>query len=129
MFRVLKLVLPQQQPRTTMTWTLENCLDKYAEKELLSDYRCEPCSTPDHPSYTMQRSSKINSSPEYLALQIVRTTWAESFDSSGRRTGYRSQKLMDTVSFPKTLDLAPWTTSSDPRPYELYSVIEHRGQT
>lgn len=36
---------------------------------------------------------------------------------------------MDTVAFPETVDLSPWTTGSDPELYELYSVIEHKGKS
>lgn len=90
---------------------------KYAEEVPVAGYRCEHCSQLDQ----TRSSTRIKSAPQHLAIQVLRM-------ACDRSTSWLPQKLMDTVTFPETVDLGPWTTDSDPQSYELYSVIEHKGK-
>lgn len=127
-FRLLGLNLPEDVSRSKGSWTLSDCLNKYTKEIPLEGAICEHCSQPGQPASTRRSSTKIKSAPEYLSIQILRMAYETTRDSRGRDQ-FRSRKLLDTVNFPETVDLAPWTTGSDPQLYELYSVIEHKGTT
>lgn len=126
-FNLLGLTLPQKARTKEGIWTLKDCLDELKKQKTIEDFMCEKCSTAESASYTVKTSSVVKTAPDYLALQILRMAYEIVYDGNGKPKGFSSRKLTDTVQYPETMDLAPWTADSTEQVYDLYSVIEHKG--
>jgi len=126
-FKVLSLALPQKTSHKKAVWTLTECLDELTKRKSMEDFKCEDCSTEDRACFTMETSSVIKKAPDYLALQVLRMGCDIIRGANGKVIDCVSRKLTDTLEYPETIDLAPWTKDLTTQVYELYSVVEHKG--
>ena len=119
----LRVVLPTSEKTTTLNELLEHT----TTSELLEDRLCEGC---DRADTTTQRPL-IKKLPKYLIVQAPRARHME--DHCGRVSSRRSivQKIHTSVRVPAVaLDLSSLlmsTESSEAHRYEVFGIVEHKG--
>ena len=122
----LSVVLPTSEETTTLGELLEHT----KTSELLEDSLCKKCKRVDT---TMQRSF-FKRLPKYLIVQAPRARHMEGQNGQhGRVRSRRSvvQKIHTSVRVPAVaLDLSSLlmsTESSEAHQYEVFGIVEHRG--
>ena len=118
-------------PTSEVTTTLGELLEHTKTSELLIDSPCPGCKKTD----TTSQQAFVERLPKYLIVQAPRARYME--DQNGlsdrdRRRRSSVQKMDTPVEIPATaLDLSfllDGEESSEPHPYEVFGIVEHRGR-